>query len=194
MKKIILIIFLLIGELGFANTKILTVVSVNNYPITNIDIENEIKILRIFTPNLNQNTNFQKIAIDNLIIEILKNQEIIENKIMSDEKVIKKKFYQSISQINKLKLNNSLEEIIYKKIKLEDEWKTYVYKKFSWKVNINLDEIENQLNKDNIKNNKEDRQKNKENLIIEEKNKKLNIYVINYLELLKKNAVIKFYK
>jgi len=194
MKKIILIIFLLICEYSLANTKILTIVSVNNYPITNIDIENEIKIIKIINPNLDHNTKFQEIAIESLINEILKKREIIENNIESNEQFVKKKFYETINQINKIILTDSLEKIIYKKVKLEIDWNKYIYKKFSWKVNINIDEIENQISKENKKNNEEDFQKYKDSLINAEKNIKLNIYGVNYLELLKKNAVIKYYK
>ena len=194
MKKIILIIFLLICEYSLANTKILTIVSVNNYPITNIDIENEIKIIKIINPNLDHNTKFQEIAIESLINEILKKREIIENNIESNEQFVKKKFYETINQINKIILTDSLEKVIYKKVKLEIDWNKYIYKKFSWKVNINIDEIENQISKENKKNNEEDFQKYKDSLINAEKNIKLNIYGVNYLELLKKNAVIKYYK
>jgi hypothetical protein len=196
MKKIIFIIFLIIAKVAFANTKVITVVSVNNYPITNIDIENEIKILKIFNSNSNQNTNFQKIAINNLINEILKSQEIIQSNIVSDEKFIKKKLYESINEINKmgLKISENIEKIIYKKDKLDHEWNLYIFQKFSWKVNINLDEIENKISNEIKNNNVNNLQKYKEDLINQEKNKKLNIYAINYLELLKKNAVIKYYK
>jgi len=194
MKKIILIFFLILCEFSLANTKILTIVSVNNYPITNIDIENEIKIIKIINPNLDHNTKFQEIAIESLINEILKKREIIENNIESNEQFVKKKFYETINQINKIILTDSLEKIIYKKVKLEIDWNKYIYKKFSWKVNINIDEIENQISKENKKNNEEDFQKYKDSLINAEKNIKLNIYGVNYLELLKKNAVIKYYK
>ena len=194
MKKIILIFFLILCEFSLANTKILTIVSVNNYPITNMDIENEIKIINIKNSNLNHNTNFQKIAIENLINEILMNQEILQNNVDSNEQFVKKKFYEAINQINKIRLTDSLEKIIYKKIKLEIDWNTYIYKKFAWKVNVNIDEIENKISNENKKNNEKDFQQYKDNLIKIEKQKKLNIYGVNYLEQLKKNAVIKYYK
>jgi len=184
-------------NLGLANTKITTIASVNNYPITNIDIEDEINILRILNANLNQNTIPQEEAINNLINSILKEQEIKQKKIIINEKIIKKEFYKFLENIEKkeLKISEKSKKIIYKKIKIELEWNNYISKKFLWKIDVNIEEIDKKISEEVKKNNNiEDLQKYKDNLITIEKNKKLNIYSSNYFELLKKNSVIKFYK
>jgi len=195
MKKILLI-FIIITEIAFSNTKIITRALVNNLPITDIDIINEIKIINILNNEVKLDNNLKTMAIQNLINDILKDEEINKNKIKIDEDIIKKNYNAFLEEIAKKNINieNNLKKIIYNKIKLENSWKSLVANKFSWKVNININEINKIIEEYSKKNNDEIKiSEYREKLILIEKNKKMEVYENNYLKLLRKNAIIKIF-
>lgn len=85
MKKILVYIFLLLITNAYSEDtkKITLLVKVNNFGISNIDLLEEIQIIKNLNTNLN-NTDQQileKIAIQSLIDDVLKRQEIDENNI-----------------------------------------------------------------------------------------------------------------
>lgn len=88
MKKIILLI-VIIAEITLANEKLITIAIINNKTITNIDILNEIQIIKILNKDSN-NINFQQVAMTNLINEILQIEEIKKFNINIEENLIKK--------------------------------------------------------------------------------------------------------
>lgn len=191
MKKIILLI-VIIAEITFANEKLTTLAIINNKTITNIDILNEIQIIKILNKDFN-NINFQQAAMTNLINEILQIEEIKKFNINIDENLIKKKYLEFASGLSN-PLNEKLEKRIYEKIKIESGWNTLVSKKFSWNLNVNIDEIDEKIKKEDKKfKDKNDEIQYKEKLILIEKNKKFQVYSINYINNLKKNALIKIY-
>lgn len=191
MKKIILLI-VIIAEITFANEKLTTLAIINNKTITNIDILNEIQIIKILNKDFN-NINFQQAAMTNLINEILQIEEIKKFNINIEENLIKKKYLEFASNLN-TPINEKLEKRIYEKIKIESGWNTLVSKKFSWNLNVNIDEIDEKIKKEDKKfKDKNDEIQYKEKLILLEKNKKFQVYSINYINSLKKNALIKIY-
>lgn len=191
MKKIILLI-VIIAEITFANEKLTTIAIINNKTITNIDILNEIQIIKILNKDFN-NINFQQAAMTNLINEILQIEEIKKFNINIEENLIKKKYLEFASSLN-TPINEKLEKRIYEKIKIESEWNRLVSKKFSWNLNVNIDEIDEKIKKEEKKfKDKNDEIQYKEKLILLEKNKKFQVYSINYINSLKKNALIKIY-
>lgn len=191
MKKIITILILLINiDSNAANIQIYTVAKINNSIITNVDLENEIKILEIIYGEINlKKINTKKIALENLINENLKRIEVEKNKVVIEEELVKKQYNKLIVEIKNK--NQEIKEkdmnLIYSKIKIENLWNQYISNKYSWRVNINMQEIEKIL-----ANNKTNQ--DKETVINIEKNKKLNVYSVNHLESLKKNYLIKIYK
>ena len=79
-------------------------------------------------------------------------------------------------------------------MQLDYAWNALIAKKYSWKVNINMNEIDQKLK--NTKEKTDDQRKllaTKEELIMIEKNKKLSIYSNNHLEQIKKRSLIKFF-
>jgi len=183
MKAFLLLFILFFSNNSFAKDSIKTIATVNNKIITNLDISDEVKILEIFYPNAEKNYLYN-LAINNLIDETLKKEEIILNNITVDEKIIIYEFEKFINKLNKDKLSEKNKKKIYNTIKTKVEWNKLISQKYSWKININMNELESTIkDKDNIE--------LKENLINIEKNKKINIYSQNFLENLKKKSLIK---
>lgn len=190
MKKILFLI-VLICQVSYGEQKIVTVASVNDSIITNIDIINEIKIIQILSrPGKEDNIN--SLALNNLIEELIKNNEIKKNKIQVDERNLEKRLNSIIKSLEKegIPLNKLLKNKIFQKIKINYEWNELIVKKYINQININLKEIDDKLR--NSKSINQEEEKNK--LIDFEKNKKLNIYSIKHYEKLKQNALIKIYQ
>ena len=168
------------------------IVTINNDPITQIDLDYEIKILSILN-----NTDISKqqinIALNNLIEESLKKKEIINEKIKIDDSFINNHFFQISKNLN-LNLNNIDQNLIFlikEKIKIDKLWNDLIIKKYGWKISINMKEIDQKL-KEKYKENYSN--EIKDNLILEEKNKKLNVFSRYHLNKLKEQSLIKFYK
>lgn len=190
MKKILIFFFLINFSSNAADLKIVTLVTVNNAVITNIDLDNEIRIIKILNPNLDlQKININQNALNNLINDNLKKIEIQKNKININEKIILNQYTKVLENLNSnnLKISKNLEDLIYTKIKLEVQWNQFIANKYSSQLNINMQEI-----KKKIVENKE--AKDLESIINIEKNKKLTVYSNNHLDNLKKNSLIKFIK
>lgn len=192
MKKIIILtILIFLSKITFADNKVFSVVQVNNQTITNLDVNDEIKIIKIFYRDQIKLENLNQIAINNLIIKIIKDEEIKKNNIAVNEKLINNEYQKILDEIKKNNtISKSLETKIYNKIKIDLEWVVLIKKKFSWRVDINMDEINEKI-KDNKSSNL---QIDKDRLVIIEKNKKIEVYANSYLENLKKNSLIKYFK
>jgi len=167
-------------------------VTINNDPITQIDLEREIKILSILN---NRSISKQQIniALNNLIEESIKKKEIINENIKIDDGLINSHFFQLSKSLN-LNLTNIDQNLIFlikEKIKIDKLWNDLIIKKYGWKISINMKEIDQKL-KDKYKENYSN--KTKDNLILEEKNKKLGVFSRYHLNKLKEQSFIKFYK
>lgn len=192
MKKILIIFLCLVNFLSIAiSIEIKTIVSINNKIITNVDLDDEITILKILSPNQISQKNIQNIALNNLINENLKKLEIKKNKIETEneKKKILTQYNELLKKIKKndLKLTKKIEDTIYSKIELEYQWGKFISNKYSWQININMQEVKNKI--DDKKTISEI-----ESIINFEKDKKLNLYSISHLENLKKNSLIKYFK
>ncbi len=196
MKKIALIItFFLISSIASSVEKVIVVAIVNNFSITNIDIMNEIKLIQVLNNNIGApNDILKEAAIKNLVDDIVKSEEVKANNIEIDSKIIRKKYSEILRQINE-KTNNtseSIKEKIYSKIKLDYEWNSLVSKKYYWNININMGEINEQIKEKKFEVQEADKRLAlKETLIEIEKNKKIQVYAGNYLDKIKKQALIK---
>ena len=191
-KKFIIFYFVInILNICLAENIYKIILTVNNYPITKIDLDNEIKILSIL--NKKKISNEEKnIAINNLIDETIKYQEIEKENLTTKENLIREYFLTLIKNlnINEDEINPKFVSLIKKKINIDKLWNDLIVKKYSWKLNINMQEIEKKLNKK--ENNYSD--KEKEKIIMEEKNKKLAVFSKYHLNMIKKQSLIKFLK
>ena len=180
-------IFSLIAAVqGQENYKIIA--TINNQSITEFDLLNEIKVIKIIN-NSQINTNkISDIALKNLIEEKIKLEEIKNNKFNFDQKTINE-YYQIFlnnSKIDVKKINKEFENLIKEKIEIDTKWNQLILKKYAWKLNINLMEIEKNFN-NNLNAVK------KEELIEIEKNKKLKVFSNYHLNIIKKNTLIKIF-
>ena len=195
MKKIFLIIFLFLDN-AYANIQIQTIVKVDEKIITNIDIINEINVIKTIFENFpKEKKTIEDLAVNNLINEIIKKNEIIKNNIIIQNNLIDIELNKILKNISNQNINDKILKLIKNKIELEIQWNTLISRKFSWKVNINMKEIDEKINKNkSISKSEKDLLDEKDKLINFEKNKKLQIYSNNYLNSIKSNSLIKFYK
>lgn len=193
--KALYILFIIISLTVASESKVITVATVNNKIITNIDINNEIKIINILYRYNSSSNNLYKLGLNNLINEIIKNTELNKLNIKEDENFVKNqtlKVLNSISEKN-LNLEESIINTISEKIKLENRWNKLISQKYLWKISINMDEINNIYKEYSKKEQKNKKILTKDEIIQNEKNKKLKVYSDNYLENLKKSSFIKIY-
>ena len=193
MIKKIFIFYLIINFFNSANAnsyKIL--VTIDNYPITQIDLDNEIKILSILNKKdlSDQQIN---IALNNLIEEIIKKKEINNENLTINDSLINNHFLQLSKNLNLniSYIDKNLIFLIKEKIKIDKLWNDLIARKYGWKINININEINQKLKlkyKENYSN------QIKDNFVLEEKNKKLSVYSRYHLSKLKEQSMIKFYK
>ena len=197
MKKILFIFIIFFSTTVNSNEKIITLATVNNVSITNVDLKDEMLILKVLNDSkkIDKNT-LQQSAFQNLVDQAVRQVEVESNKIKISEQV-NNQMYNSIKK--KLTDNGIASTKILNKIKKKNEidyaWNSLISMKYGWKINININEIDQRLialgyidpsNPDTIK------QKN--NLITQEKNKKFNFYSRNHLDLTKKKLLIKILK
>lgn len=188
-KKIIFF-FLIIFQTAQAEEKVVTMATVNDITITNIDLMNEIKVISILYNNINNNNeNIKIIALNNIIEEILKKKEIIKNKIVIEKKIIDSHYFNISKNLNNIP--KIILDKIYEKIKINYEWNKLISTMYSNKIYINIKEIDKKFTNKTIK--KENLINEKEKFINEEKIKKLGVFSNNHLEILKRNATIKIF-
>ena len=199
MKKVFFFLFFFISTISFAEDikKVVLLAKVNNIGISNFDVVEEIEIIKILSNNFTQiDQNISKIAMQNLIEDALKKQEIEESNIEIEPSSYKKNFETLILNIQKanILITDNLKNKIFKKIKLNSEWNQLINQKYRWNVNVNINEIEDRL-KDtkNIPTDGKELQELKNKLINIEKNKKLEVFSKIHLSKIKKQSLIKFF-
>jgi len=194
LKKFLFFFFIIVTTTSsVAQNKFEIIAVVNDVSITRLDLSKELTIIKILNNKQSISQDEIYIGLNNLIEEKIKKIEIEKEKLTIDKKTIDNLYYTLIQNLN---LNNSnidkiTSNLIKEKIKIDKLWNELVAKKYSWKININMDEINKKIlqNKENIK----DVEETKNNLIIKEKNKKLSVYSKFYLNQLKKKTLIKYF-
>ena len=187
--------FLLTHPLKSEQYKI--IVSINDKIITNLDLKNEIEILKIL--NNNPKLKYSQIynpALNGLIDAKIKQIETEKNKVNIENEIVEKYFeiFLKNSQYKKENISEFRINIIKEKIKIDLAWNKLISNLYTWKVNINMNEIESRI--DNIL--KEEKNQNnakeiKSQLINEETNKKLNVFSRYHFLKVKKEMMIKYY-
>ena len=197
MKKILFIFIIFFSTLVNSSEKIIILATVNNISITNKDLQNEILIIKVLN-------NFKEIdkkilqqsAFQNLLELAIKEVELTIDKIEIKQQVKN----QAFNSLKKKLSDNGIESSkIYNKIKkksqIEYAWNVLISRKYSWKLNININEIQQRLVAlGYVDPNNPETIKKKEKLIAEEKNKKFNFYSRAHLEQAKRELLIKIIK
>jgi hypothetical protein len=197
MKKILFIFIIFFSTLVNSSEKIIILATVNNISITNKDLQNEILIIKVLN-------NFKEIdkkilqqsAFQNLLELAIKEVELTINKIEIKQQV-KNQAFNNLKK--KLSDNGIKSKKIYNKIKkrsqIEYAWNVLISSKYSWKLNINTNEIQQKLIAlGYVDPNNPETIKEKEKLIAQEKNKKFNFYSRAHLEQAKRELLIKIIK
>lgn len=194
-KKIFfLIIFFIVNlnSISLAENKFKIIATVNKFPITKLDLEKELAIIKILNNSIITKKEMN-IALNNLIEEKIKTIEIEKEKLKIDDEKINNLYNNFVKNINSNNSNidKKISNLIKEKIKIDMLWNELVAQKYAWKISVNINEINKIIlqNREKFPNSK----KTKEQLIIEEKNKKLAVYSNFYLAQLKNKTLIKYF-
>ena len=193
--NIFIIFFFLFTSLKAEEYKI--VISVNEKIITNYDLRNEVEILKILNnnPNLKYSQIYQT-AINGILDEKIKKIELKKQKIEIKDKIVQEYYeiFLKNSKYNTSHISNFHKNMIKDKIKTDLEWNQLISKLYSWKININMNEINEKIRR--LNNKQQDEKKIDEiktNIINEETNKKLNVFSKYHFLKIKKSTLIKYY-
>jgi len=174
------------------------IVSIDNLIITELDLYKEIRFIKFITKSEN-NTNvdfIKKESLNNLIDRKIKDIESNNFKIEISEKEVEIALYNYLNNQN-IKIedliifckNKEIENDYLKNIiKSDIKWSTLIKNLYTNRININLTEINNDLEKKYSPGSEE--QKNK--LVLNEQNILLNKFAAFHLEKSKKKYLIKF--
>ena len=148
----------LLSFIKYAQANLIEIkVKLQNEIITNLDIDNEKKYLFFLNPKLQEleELRINKIAIDSLINEIIKKNEvekifnleqnknlinIVENNLLIKKNIKNKEEFIQILNSKELDYNNIKEKLL-----VEALWNQLIYKKYSENVVINKDELKNNI-------------------------------------------------
>jgi len=196
MKKVIFFFFFLLNvDFFLKEIKNKTKIQVGSEIITDYEILIEKNFLMLINPQNIGNVSkeiIEKTAQDNLISRKIKILETNIFKVNADKNEVDRELFNFL-EVQKLtedkvynftkrfKINeNYLRDII----ELEIKWKNLIGNIYFNKININITEIDQEIQKKNIPNS------DKEKIIALERNKVLNNFLSNHLELSKKKYLI----
>ena len=174
------------------------IVSIDNIIITELDLYKEIKFIKFITKSENNSNidSIKKESLNNLIDRKIKDIESNNFKIEISEKEVEIALYNYLNNQN-IKIedfiifckNNEIENDYLKNVVKNDiKWSKLIKNLYTNRININLTEINNDLEKNKSPDSEE--QKNK--LIFNEQNILLNKFAASHLEKSKKKYLIKF--
>jgi len=197
MKKIFLFFFLILtAETLSKEITNKTKIQVGNEIITEHDILIERNWLFFINSENKNNISaniIEEIAQNNLIARKIKKLETDNFKVNADKSEVDNELF------NFLKTQNLSEDKVYnftknfkinesylrEKVELEIKWRNLIRGIYSGRINVNITEIDQQIQKNNIP------LAERENIIAAEKNKILNSFLSNHLEISKKKYLIK---
>jgi len=197
MKKIFLFFFLILtAETLSKEITNKTKIQVGNEIITEHDILIEKNWLFFINSENKNNISaniIEEIAQNNLIARKIKKLETDNFKVNADKSEVDNELF------NFLKTQNLSEDKVYnftknfkinesylrEKVELEIKWRNLIRGIYSGRINVNVTEIDQQIQKNNIP------LAERENIIAAEKNKILNSFLSNHLEISKKKYLIK---
>lgn len=181
MKKLVLILFFFITPVN-AN-EIITLAKINNHSITNIDLNNEIEIRKILNNNISNSKNY---LLQILIEEKVKELEAKKYNIIIREEIVLNQLKNILKASNtENKISEKKRKYMYKKIEISMQWNKLITLLFKNKLEININEIEENIKSKNID------IKSKDEIIKMEKVKKINILSKTYYNKVKQKYLIK---
>ena len=156
-KFLIILLYCIISNSLFAQDKIFISLTINNVPITNLDIMEEANYLSALNPGIQKinKKEVMSIAKASLIKEKIKEQELIKHFNLNEENKyvdnIIKQIYSSLNIKNKEEFKNylinfdiELKNLIYK-INIEARWNELIHNYYSGKFDIDYDKLQNEL-------------------------------------------------
>tara|TARA_B100000965_G_scaffold1446_1_gene1141 strand:+ start:180 stop:1109 length:930 start_codon:yes stop_codon:yes gene_type:complete len=156
-KFLIILLYCIISNSLFAQDKIFISLTINNVPITNLDIMEEANYLSALNPGIQKinKKEVMSIAKASLIKEKIKEQELIKHFNLNEENKyvdnIIKQIYSSLNIKNKEEFKNylinfdiELKNLIYK-INIEARWNELIHNYYSSKFDIDYDKLKNKL-------------------------------------------------
>tara|TARA_Y100001958_G_C21242217_1_gene570453 strand:+ start:2526 stop:3089 length:564 start_codon:yes stop_codon:yes gene_type:complete len=165
--------------------EIRSIVQVDSYSITNIDLIQEIRINEILK-NRPLNNSEKKVLLKNLIEEKIKEIETNKNNINVSETLITKRVSQILQNYTLDENNkNKIKKYLFNKVEINMKWNKLIAILFSKKLEINMNEIEENLVNKNLD------IKKKEEMIRIEKTKKINIISKTFYNEIKRKYLIK---
>ena len=183
--KIIYSIFILFFFCSANANEIKSIVQVGSYSITNIDLIKEIRINEIIQKR-ELNESEKKNLLQSLIEEKIKEIELKKNNIKIDKNVVNKRVSQIIDNYQlDIKNQDKIKKYMFNKVEINMGWNRLIAILFSRKLEINMNELE-----ENIKNKNIDIKK-KEEMIRVEKTKKINIISNTFYNEIKRKYLIK---
>jgi hypothetical protein len=197
MKKIFLIAFFFLSQIVHSNEVLITLATINNVPISNRDLSDEVLVLEVLNKNQEVNKNLLKeIAFKNLINDTIMSIEINKKKVNSNEENIKKIYNNFLAETKKkTTILPRVKKKILKKIRLQQEWNSLIARIYYKKINININEIEKKIKDLGYKDFNDSKTiELKEKMISDERNKKFNMYSKKHMNKIKKEQFVKIFK
>ena len=213
MKKKVSIFFFIVFFFLFQNKQVFAqidnaiIISVGDYPITRLDLFNEVKLIAILSNTLINENNKQQIkslAVKSLIKRNIKEGEIKKRNI---NKFNQKQLTSLIENTSKklgvdqkglreiLKRNNLSFNKLVKRFEIDLKWNYMIFEIYKNKISLNTTEIENELQAriENLENlNDEKIDLIKEQIVNEEKEKKLKMFSNLHFTNIERSIQIKF--
>ena len=213
MKKKVSIFFLIVFFFLFQNKQIFAqidnaiIISVGDYPITRLDLFNEVKLIAILSNTVINENNKQQIkslAVKSLIKRNIKEGEIKKRNI---NKFNQKQLTSLIENTSKklgvdqkglreiLKRNNLSFNKLVKRFEIDLKWNYMIFEIYKNKISLNTTEIENELQAriENLENlNDEKIGLIKEQIVNDEKEKKLKMFSNLHFTNIERSIQIKF--
>jgi len=185
LKKLSIIIVLILTQTLVSNSNTIKILAtINEQIITNYDLQKEIKYLEEF--NKKKISVSDKVNILNLMIdEKIKVMELKKLNILVNKNLVEKRYRKILKERNLNEKDQNLKKYLIKKIETNLKWNKLIYLKYSNKLEININEI------DEIMNLKKIPMEKKEDFIASEKNKKLAIWSKIAFNEIKKSYFVK---
>ncbi len=213
MKKKVSIFFLIVFFFLFQNKQIFAqidnaiIISVGDYPITRLDLFNEVKLIAILSNTVINENNKQQIkslAVKSLIKRNIKEGEIKKRNINKFNQKQLTSLIENTSQklgVDQkglkeiLKRNNLSFNKFVKRFEIDLKWNYMIFEIYKNKISLNTTEIENELQVriENLENlNDEKINLIKEQIVNEEKEKKLKMFSNLHFTNIERSIQIKF--
>ena len=183
--KLIATIFTIFFFCSANANEIRSIVLVDSYSITNVDLIKEIRINQILKNKPLQDSEKQ-VLLKNLIEEKIKEIEVVKNNINVNKSAVNQRVAQILSNYKFDDLNkDKIKKYLFKKVEINMRWNKLITILFSKKLEINMNEIEENIKNKNINIEK------KEEMIQIEKTKKINIISNTFFNEVKRKYLIK---